>query len=134
MFIANSGRFWCALGALVVSSGYAAGVPDNCTQLIVGIAPDWNSMRGEMQLFERSAGGDWSPVSNRWPVLFGKHGLAWGSGLAGQSENGLRKTERDGRAPAGIFQIGKNYTLEGSLSSGGCFPFHPGTTGDPRVD
>src|SRR5258708_31715352 len=100
MLIENLRRALRGLVALVVSSGYAAGVPDNCTQLIVGIAPDWNSMRGQMQFFERAPGGNWTAVAPSHPVLFGKHGLAWGSGLSGQSEEGLRKTERDGRAPA----------------------------------
>ena len=104
MFIANSRRWLCGIVALVVSSGYAAGVPDDCTQLIVGVAPDWNSMRGQLQLFER-AGGNWKTVAPSWPVLFGKNGLAWGTGLAGQNEGGLRKAERDGRAPAGVFRI-----------------------------
>src|SRR3954462_15932078 len=98
----NLRRILLAVVPLLVSSGYAAGVPDDCTQLIVAVAPDWNSMRGEMQLVEGS-GGNWSPVSQRWPVLFGKNGLAWGTVIAGQNENGLRKTERDGRAPAGVF-------------------------------
>src|SRR5215212_5702975 len=104
-----------AMAWLVVSTGYAAGVPDDCTQLIAGIAPDWNSMRGQLQLFERGAGGNWAPKSEPVPVLFGKNGLAWGSGIAGQNEEGLRKTERDGRAPAGIFQIGKIYTYDPQL-------------------
>ena len=60
MFIANSRRLARGIVALVVSSGYAAGVPDDCTQLIVGLAPDSNSMRGEMQLFDRAPGGNWS--------------------------------------------------------------------------
>src|SRR5881397_3227789 len=80
---------------------YADGVPDDCTQLIVGIAPTGNSMRGELRLFERARGGDWSAVAGPFLVLFGKNGLAWGTGLAGQNEPGLRKKERDGRAPAG---------------------------------
>ncbi|HEX4630455.1 MAG TPA: hypothetical protein VH188_05775, partial [Chthoniobacterales bacterium] len=134
MFIAKSRRPLFALLALVVSSGYAAGVPDDCTQLIVGVAPDWNSMRGEMQLFERSRGSDWSPVSQRWPVLFGKHGLAWGTGIAGQNENGLRKSERDGRAPAGVFAIGKIYTYDAQLPAGADFPFHQVTKSDAWVD
>lgn len=119
---------------LVVSSGYAAGVPDDCTQLIVGTAPDWNSMRGQMQLFERKAGGQWEAVAPAVPVLYGKNGLAWGSGLAGQSEAGLRKVERDGRAPAGIFKIGKVYTYDAQLPSGANFPFHQVTTADAWID
>ncbi len=42
-----------------------------------------------------------------WPVLFGKDGLAWGRGVAGQDEPGLHKVEKDKRAPAGIFKIGE---------------------------
>jgi L,D-peptidoglycan transpeptidase YkuD (ErfK/YbiS/YcfS/YnhG family) len=102
----------------------AAGVPDDCTQLIVGIAPDWNSLHGTLQLFERPHGGSWNAVTAPFPVLFGKNGLAWGSGVAGQNEPGLHKKERDGRAPAGIFQIGKVYTYDAKLPPGGDYPFH----------
>src|SRR3954468_15884737 len=134
MFIANSRRLLCGIVALVVSSGYAAGVPDDCTQLIVGIAPDWNSMRGHLQLFERTAGADRSAVSQPVPVLFGKNGLAWGTGLAGQEESGLRKAERDGRAPAGVFRIGKIYTYDAQLPPGADYPFHQVTTADAWID
>jgi L,D-peptidoglycan transpeptidase YkuD (ErfK/YbiS/YcfS/YnhG family) len=130
----NFRRFLIASASLLVSTGYAAGVPDDCTQLIVGIAPDWNSMRGQLQLFERRSGGEWTPTTQPVPVLFGKHGLAWGSGLAGQNENGLRKTERDGRAPAGVFQIGKIYTYDPQLPPGSDFPFHQVTKADAWVD
>src|SRR4029453_5859788 len=89
--------------ALLASSAYAEGVPEDCTQLIVAVAPTWDSARGELRLFERSPGGNWEAVSGLWRVLFGKNGVAWGTGLAGQNEPGLRKKERDGRAPAGVF-------------------------------
>ena len=134
MFIKIFRRTFWGLTTLVVSSAYAAGVPDDCTQLIVGIAPDWNSMKGQVQLFERAPGGKWEVTAPSWPVLFGKQGLAWGSGLAGQSENGLRKSERDGRAPAGIFRIGKIYTYDAQLPPGADFPFHQVTTADAWVD
>ena len=128
-------RQWM-LGALLLlpGSGYAAGVPDECTQLIVGIAPDWNSIHGNLQLFERSPGGKWALAAPAFPVLFGKTGLAWGSGLAGQNENGLRKTERDGRAPAGVFAMGKIYTYDAQLPPGADYPFHQVTTADAWVD
>lgn len=112
------------------STACAAGVPDDCTQLIVGIAPDWNSMRGTLQLFERTRGSNWTAVSASFPVLFGKDGSAWGSGIAGQNEPGLHKKERDGRAPAGIFRIGKIYTYDPQLPVGGDYPFHQVTDGD----
>ncbi|MEY2519429.1 MAG: hypothetical protein QOF24_1188 [Verrucomicrobiota bacterium] len=133
MFINLHGLKFGAL-LLLASSALGAGVPDDCTQLIVGTAPNWNSMRGQMQLFESAPGAKWQPVAPAYPVLFGKHGLAWGSGLEGQSENGLRKAERDGRAPAGVFRIGKIYTYDAQLPAGADFPFHQVTTADAWVD
>jgi L,D-peptidoglycan transpeptidase YkuD (ErfK/YbiS/YcfS/YnhG family) len=118
---------------LFASSVRAAGVPDDCTQLVVATAPDWNSMHGRAQLFER-AGETWKPNGKAFPVLFGKSGLAWGSGLAGQDENGLRKKERDRRAPAGIFRIGKIYTYDAQLPKGADYPFHQVTKADAWID
>ena len=123
---------FAALGAVAVSR--AAGVPDDCTQLLVATAPDWNSMNGELRMFERQRGGKWVAQGGSIPVLFGKSGLAWGTGLAGQNESGLRKKERDGRAPAGLFRIGKIYTYDSKLPSGADFPFQQVTTADAWVD
>jgi len=134
MFIATVRQWAIALVLMLASSARAAGVPDDCSQLIVGIAPDWNSMRGHIQLFEQSGKSEWRPVGQPFPVLFGKSGLAWGSGLAGQDEAGLRKEERDGRAPAGVFRIGKIYTYDAQLPLGGDYPFHQVTTADAWVD
>src|SRR5687767_2718401 len=101
MFIAIARFVRFSLLVVLPATGYAAGVPDDCTQLIVGRAADWNSTGGHLQRYERSRGGNWVAVAPAVPVLFGKKGIAWGSGLAGQDESGLRKAERDGRAPAG---------------------------------
>jgi L,D-peptidoglycan transpeptidase YkuD (ErfK/YbiS/YcfS/YnhG family) len=121
-----------SFGALVflVSNARAEGVPSNCMQLILGLAPDWNSMHGEVQLFERARDGRWAKVAGPFPVLFGKSGLAWGSGLAGQNEPGLRKKERDGRAPAGVFKIGEIFGYDPSLPPGGDYPYHQVTEAD----
>ena len=128
-------RCLVALGLwLLGSNAYAGGVPDDCTQLILGLAPSWDSMRGQLQLFDRAGTGPWRPISPSVPVLFGKHGLAWGTGVAGQEEPGLHKTERDGRAPAGIFRIGKIYTYDAQLPPGSDYPFHQVTTADAWID
>jgi L,D-peptidoglycan transpeptidase YkuD (ErfK/YbiS/YcfS/YnhG family) len=120
--------FWGGLLALV-SNARADGVPSNCSQLIVATAADWNSMRGQLQRFEK-ANSEWKPVNAPIPVLFGKNGLAWGSGLAGQNEPGLRKKERDGRAPAGVFAIGEVFGYDAKLPPGGDYPFHQVTEAD----
>ena len=91
-------------------------------------------MHGILQRFERSHDGAWRAVSEPVPVLFGKNGLAWGRGLAGQDEAGRHNTERDGRAPAGIFRIGKIYTYDPALPSGANFPFHQVTKADAWID
>jgi L,D-peptidoglycan transpeptidase YkuD (ErfK/YbiS/YcfS/YnhG family) len=115
---------------LVGVSAYADGVPDGCTQLILGIAPTWNSTRGELRLFQRADGGEWRAAAGPFPVLFGKNGLAWGTGLAGQNEQGLRKQERDGRAPAGIFAIGQVFGYAAHLPAGADYPYHQVTEAD----
>jgi L,D-peptidoglycan transpeptidase YkuD (ErfK/YbiS/YcfS/YnhG family) len=129
-------RWSIALGLwLLVSNAHADGVPADCTQLIVAVAPNWDSMRGQLQLFERSrVGGKWTRTGAAVPVLFGKSGAAWGSGLAGQNETGLQKKERDGRAPAGVFRIGKIYTYDPQLPPGADYPFHQVTTADAWID
>jgi L,D-peptidoglycan transpeptidase YkuD (ErfK/YbiS/YcfS/YnhG family) len=136
MFISLVRRVILSGLVLMVSNARADGVPADCRQLIVGIAPDWDSMRGHLQLFERSsAAGPWTAVTSAVPVLFGKTGAAWGSGLAGQGENnGPRKKERDGRAPAGVFKIGKIYTYDAQLPPGADYPFHQVTPADAWVD
>lgn len=119
---------------LLASSARAAALPNDCTQLIVAVAPDWNSLRGQLQRFERAPGGPWQKVGDAVPVLFGKNGLAWGRGLAGQAEPGRHKQERDGRAPAGLFRLGKIYTYDAALPAGADFPFHQVTKSDAWVD
>jgi len=114
----------------LASNARADGLPDDCTQLMLAIAPTWNSMRGELRLFERPRGGDWKVVSGPFPVLFGKNGLAWGTGISGQNEPGLRKKERDGRAPAGIFEIGQVFGYDAHLPPGADYPYHQVTDAD----
>lgn len=122
------------LAVVATSSAYAAGVPPDCNQLIVGVAPDWNSIHGKLRLFQRAPAASWSAAGPSVAVLFGKTGLAWGSGIAGQEESGLRKEERDGRAPAGIFRVGKIYTYDAHLPAGADYPFHQVTRADAWVD
>ncbi len=119
---------------LAVGTRRAAALEPEVRQLVVGIAPDWNSMHGRLQCFERAPGGPWKPSLGPIPVLFGKQGLAWGRGVEGTAEPGNHKVERDGRAPAGVFNIGKIYTYDPALPAGSEYPFHQVTTADAWVD
>ncbi len=118
----------------LASSARAAGVPNDCEQLIVAVASDWDDLHGELRRFERNGSGSWQPVGQAIPVLFGKNGLAWGRGVAGQDEPGRHKKERDGRAPAGVFRLGKIYTYDEALPAGADFPFHQVTKSDAWID
>ena len=129
-------RIWaikCLLILLPLAMPCLAADLGQVRQLVVSIAPGWDSKNGRSQCFERSGAG-WQAALPAWPVLYGKNGLAWGRGVKGADQPGLRKSERDGRAPAGLFQIGKIYTYDATLPSGAQYPFHTVTKRDAWVD
>jgi len=103
-------------------------------QLIVSVAPDWSSRQGTLQRFERGADGSWTKVGEAVPVLYGKQGLAWGRGVRGGDEPGLRKREGDGRTPAGVFTLGIIYGNDARLPDGADFPYHQVTAFDAWPD
>ncbi len=74
------------------------------SQMILVIAPDWDSSKASLRRFERHD-GQWQAVSLPQPVVIGKSGAAWGLGLHAP-QPGPQKREGDGRAPAGMFAIG----------------------------
>ena len=117
---------------LIVPTARAAEL-DGVRQLVVAIAPSWDAFEGSAQRFER-VGGGWKAVGKPWTVLYGKRGLAWGTGVHGQEEKGLRKVENDGRSPAGVFRIGTIYTYDSALPPGGDYPFHTVTAADAWID
>lgn len=111
----------------------AEGLDPRVKQLIVSIAPGWDSSAGRLQRFERH-GDRWKPVGAAIPVLYGRAGLAWGRGVFGTEEPGVRKVERDKRAPAGVFAIGKVFGYAPELPAGGKYPYHQVTDADVWSD
>ncbi len=125
--------FFAFVLSALTSLGAAERVDSSVQQLIVSIASGWDSTSGRLQLFERDGQG-WKPAAPAWPVLYGRSGLAWGRGLLGTAEPGRHKTERDKRAPAGVFKIGAIYTYDAALPEGANFPFRTVTTADAWID
>src|SRR3981081_4701634 len=74
------------------------------TQLVVGIAPNWDSMTGKLQRLQK-VNGRWERVGAPVEVLFGKHGLAWGGGEIFGQGGGPTKVERDDRGPPRVFSM-----------------------------
>src|ERR1051325_1907086 len=124
---------FAAIVALWIGEALGAALDSSVQQLIVSIAPDWDASTGRLQLFERSGNG-WKASAPPVAVLYGKNGLVWGRGVLGTDEPGTHKQERDGRAPAGVFRIGKIYTYDAALPAGAKYPFHTVTAADAWVD
>lgn len=121
------------LTGIATAGAFAGTLSGDVKQLIVSVAPDWDASTGQLQCFERSGDG-WKAATGVWPVLYGKSGLVWGSGVLGTSEPGAHKQERDGRAPAGVFRIGTIYTYDSALPDGAKYPFHTVGPGDAWID
>jgi D-alanyl-D-alanine dipeptidase len=79
----------------------------NSLQAIVVTTPDWDSLKGTARLFERrSTGSNWKQISNEFPVVVGRNGLAIDKAEPWREDAArATKKEGDGRAPAGIIPL-----------------------------
>lgn len=103
-----------AAGTLAVSA--QAAEPDalmQSTQMIVVITPDWNTVEGTLQRYQRGTPEEaWHPVGEPIAIVVGKNGMGWGIGIIATDDPKVRlasdpvKKEGDGRSPAGIFALG----------------------------
>lgn len=77
-------------------------------QLVLVTTPDWDTVRGTLEVFERADAGAWTPaLALRSPVtiVVGRSGLAWDPSVV-PPVAGPVKREGDGRSPAGVFALG----------------------------
>ncbi|MES9995898.1 L,D-transpeptidase family protein [Desulfovibrio aminophilus] len=95
----------CACGGRSTGRDKIPGPLDASDQCVLVLADGWDSTEGVLRLFERSWTGSWKAVGLEIPVFLGRKGLGWGRGLHPEQTEGPRKTEGDGRAPAGIFTL-----------------------------
>lgn len=90
-----------------------------------------------MQCFERPhARAPWRPAfQTSIPVLLGRHGMAWGRGVFAPPQNGVpAKVERDGKAPAGVFRLGRLYGYAPRPPEGTRWPYVQVGSYDAWVD
>ncbi|MBN6151319.1 hypothetical protein JR065_13300 [Xanthomonas sp. AmX2] len=99
-----------ALAVAAIGSAHAAApqAMRQARQLVLVIAPDWNSPRGRLQAFERDGDG-WRAHGEGFAVALGRNGSAWGEGLHPAQAAAPQKREGDGRSPAGAFAIGEAF-------------------------
>ena len=78
-------------------------------QMVLVITPGWNDVRGELRRFERGAARQpWRPIGAAGSIVVGKNGTAWDP-LTPPAVPGPQKAEGDGRAPAGVFPLGRAF-------------------------
>ena len=124
----------------ILLTGYSltfSQVPDETRQLIVVTAPDWASHNATAQCWEReTARNPWKPAFKApWPVLLGRNGLAWGRGIFKTPDSDQpSKQEKDGKAPAGIFQLGPVHGYAASPPQGTAWPYHQVGPYDAWID
>ena len=93
----------------LTSNWLSAQIPRNCSQAVIGTTSSWNSSHVTLSLYQKK-GRTWQRVGSPWKGRLGKNGLAWGHGIHPQPRSATRpKSEGDGRAPAGIFELGGAY-------------------------
>lgn len=82
---------------------------EDAEQLLIVIVPDDKTIQGVMYQYDKKD-NDWIIEGAPTLVSIGKTGLAWGKGeMDERVMRGFRKQEGDGKAPAGIFSLGKAF-------------------------
>jgi L,D-peptidoglycan transpeptidase YkuD (ErfK/YbiS/YcfS/YnhG family) len=127
------------LAAAGITAAQESRVPDSVRQLLVGVADTWSSQTGRLMVYNRaSANTPWVPVLPKAaPVLFGKSGLAWGNGVlpVPHGQPGVpSKSEKDRRAPAGLFRVGMLFGYAPQPPPGVQQPWYQVTARDCWVD
>lgn len=93
----------CLLLTATVSPAFE--LPAGSSQCVVGVADGWNSSHVTLSYYEKK-GGEWKRVDSEWKGRLGSKGMAWGRGIHPSPRGAVLKKEGDGRAPAGVFDLG----------------------------
>ena len=129
---------------LALGGAAAMAQPDafaHSTQMVVVTTPDWDSVQGHLQRYERSTSKEpWRAFGESIAIVVGKHGLAWGSGVIATDKPDIRaaadpiKHEGDGKSPAGVFTLGTAFGYASQPLSGMKLPYLELTSSIECVD
>ncbi len=82
------------------------------SKIIFVLAPQWNSSRANLTLWQKKKGTDWTKHSQNIDVMIGRSGLGLGLEwyhLERLLKNAPLKHEGDGRSPFGLFLLGEKF-------------------------
>ena len=112
----HPGKICAWLLLLLPCAAMAQGL-DGSGQLIVVTSQNWDDIQGTAQRYERH-GSTFEKVAAPFAVVLGKHGMGWGKGLLDTRQlQGPVKQEGDGKAPAGIFELGSAFGYDASVET-----------------
>ena len=89
------------------------------SQLLVVTTATWDTTGGMLRRYSRDATGRWRAEGTRVPIVVGRTGLAWGVGFASAAAGEPAKREGDGKAPAGVFPLGRAFGFAPSAKAVG---------------
>lgn len=102
-------------GAARSSGAAESPLPSGTQQLLLVHATSWTSAWGQLERYERDAAGVWQLIGSPISVDLGRNGMAWGRGLHSIPAAGPRKTEGDGKSPAGVFMLAQAFGVAAQL-------------------
>jgi L,D-peptidoglycan transpeptidase YkuD (ErfK/YbiS/YcfS/YnhG family) len=123
---------WLASAILILAA--APALAQNCPaplaqarRLVLVTSETMNAAEATLRLYERAAPGNpWRALGRPEPAVIGKSGMAWSHFFRRLARRGEPiKVDRDKRAPAGVYSIGRSF---GTLASSR--PGHLHVTGD----
>ncbi|TKB43565.1 hypothetical protein E8M12_14635 [Thalassotalea mangrovi] len=91
-------------------------------QVVVVVTDDNTAIQGKLYSFEKHINSDtgkpeWLAANINTDIVVGKTGIAWGKGLH-PAQPGQQKQEGDGKAPAGVFELGTAFGYLPDLPTG----------------
>lgn len=107
-------------------------------QMLVVTTPDWQSVTGTLQRYERRREGEpWRKIGEPIAVVVGKAGMGWGHGIVAVPEHAGTdpiKQEGDKRSPAGVFRIGTTFGYDPNKPAAWAMSYRPLTPATECVD